>query len=247
MTQLDTLCLRVRDVAAQKQFYCDVLGMSDQGDGRIGYSAEETALQFIEADGPYTPQASDLYWKIAISVPNIELACAQLQARGIAVAGPQQFRDVGYLAKFTDPEGFTIELIDHWFAGDRPAQEFDKRLFGGGPHLSLVTLRTSDIAAIEPDLFDWGMTALCVQPVESFGFTLYFYAFTNERPPNPDLTAVENRTWTYQRTYSVLEIQHVDALEQETLPEAGAAGYGGLRLSAAPAPFRSERLLIATE
>ncbi|KZL01651.1 Glyoxalase-like domain protein [Pseudovibrio sp. Ad5] len=244
MTKLDTLRLRVRDVAAQKRFYCDVLGMSDQGDGRVGYCAEETALLFTEAEAPYTPQATDLYWKIALSVPNIELACAQLQARGVYVTGPQQFRDVGYLAKLTDPEGFVIELIDHWFEGDRPDLEFDESRLGGGPHLSLVTLRAGDITAIEPDILSWGMTPLSVQPVEPFGFTLYFYAFTTEQPPNPDLTGVENRTWTYQRPYTVLEIQHVSAVKTESLPEVGAAGYGGLIFGSAGAPIHSERLMI---
>ncbi|WP_109314294.1 VOC family protein [Pseudovibrio ascidiaceicola] len=244
MTKLDTLRLRVRDVAALKQFYCDVLGMSDQGDGRIGYSAAEVALQFIAAVTPYAPQASDLYWKIAISVPNIELACAQLRAHGVYVTGPQQFRDVGYLAKFTDPEGFVVELIDHWFEGDRPDLEFDESRLGGGAHLSLVTLRTGDIGAIEPDILSWGMTPLSAQSVEPFGFTLYFYAFTTERPPNPDLTAIENRTWTYQRPYTVLEIQHVSALERESLPEVGAAGYGDLILGSAGARVHSKRLMI---
>lgn len=231
MAALDTLTLRVGNIAAQKQFYCTVLGMSDFGDGRIGYDECELALNFVQAELPYGPKPSDLYWKIAISVPNIERACAQLKARGAWVTTPKQFRDVGFLAKLTDPEGFTVELIDHWFEGERPDLVLNQTLLGGGPHLSLVTLRTADIEAIEPEVLDAGMTPLSVQPVEPFGFTLYFYAFTHETPPNPDLLAIENRTWVYQRPYSVLEIQHVPALEKETLAASDEGGYESLTMT----------------
>ncbi|MEM8814143.1 MAG: VOC family protein [Pseudomonadota bacterium] len=244
MAKLDTLTLRVKDPDAQKRFYRTVMGMSDQGDGRVGYSDRETAIRFVAADEPYVPGPTDLYWKIAVSVPDIELACAQLGARGVSCTSPRQFRDVGFLAKFADPEGFTVELIDHWFEGQRPDLDIDRSLLGGGAHLSLVTLRTADIADVEADILEWGMTPLSVQPVHPNGFTLYFYTFTDETPPDPDLEAVENRTWVYRRPYSVLEIQHVHALDAETHPAAGAGGYAGLTISAAGAPVRSERLRI---
>lgn len=232
MAKLDTLTLQVRDVAAQTRFYCDVLGMNDLGRGRVGYDPQEAAIRFVQADGPYAPQPSDLYWKIALSVPDIGLACRQLRAAGVPCSTPGQFRDVGFLAKATDPEGFPIELIDHHFEGQRPASaaQPDPSRLGGGAHLSLITLRTADIAAVEPDILARGMTPLSVQPVTPYGFTLYFYADTAERPPNPDLEAVENRTWVYQRPYTVLEIQHVPSLGSETRPVVGESGYGGVTL-----------------
>ncbi len=239
MLKIDSLTLRTTRPAALRQFYCDVLGMVDLGDGRVGYHDREAALQFIAAEQPYMPKTSDLYWKIALSVPNIELACEQLQARGIPVTEPRQFRDVGYLAKFTDPEGFVVELIDHWFQGDRPKENYDPARLGGGAHLSLISLRSSDIAEIEPDILGWGMSKLSVQPVAPYGFTLHFYAFTDEAPPDPNLDAIENRTWVYQRPYTVLEIQHVYELETETLPAENAGGYGGVTIASsdkAPMP-----------
>lgn len=244
MIKLDTLTMRVTNPEAQRQFYCDVLGMSEWGDGRVGYAEQETALRFVKGDGAYRPQPSDLYWKIALSVPNIELAYAQLQKAGVACSEPNQFGDVGYLAKVEDPEGFAVELIDHWFKGNRPDTPYDERLLGGGAHLSLVTLRSADIATLEPGILSWGMIPLSVQPVVSRGFTLYFYAFTDERPPNPDLEAIENRTWLYQRPYTVLEIQHVHRLEAETLPAQTACGYGGLTIRSADNVVPSARLGI---
>ncbi|WP_299483691.1 VOC family protein [uncultured Roseibium sp.] len=244
MAGIDTLTLAVVDPEAQRHFYCDVLGMSDQGDGRVGFGSPETGIHFVRADAPYKPQGADLYWKIALSVPNIELAISQLKARGVPCSEPKQFRDVGYLAKAVDPEGFTIELIDHWFQGERPDIPVDRTRLGGGAHLSLVTLRTADISAIEPDLLGWGMTPLSIQPVEPFGFTLYFYAFTDEVPPNADIRAVVNRTWVYQRPYTVLEIQHVDALKSETHPAHLAAGYAGLTIGGLSNNVYLERLRI---
>ena len=225
--KLDTLTLRVADPEAQRRFYRDVLGMSDRGDGRVGYAPGEMAIRFLEADAAYAPAPSDLYWKIALSVPDIDLACRQLREAGVACSDPAQFRDVGYLAKFTDPEGFPVELIDHWFEGQRPDEAVDETRLGGGAHLSLLTLRAAEIAAVEPGILNWGMTPLSVQRVEPYGFTLYFYGFADERPPNPDLTAIENRTWVYRRDYTVLEIQHVDALAAVTTRPEGAGGYGG--------------------
>lgn len=247
MTKLDTLTLRVKDPAAQRRFYCDILGMSDLRDGRLAYSPQEMALRFVAADAPYVPRPSDLYWKIALSVPNIDLAYEQLQSAGITCTAPAQFRDVGFLAKVTDPEGFTVELIDHWFEGDRPREEHDETLLGGGAHLSLLTLRTADIAAVESEINGWGMTPLSVQPVDPHGFTLYFYAFTDEQPPNANLEAVENRTWVYRRPYTVLEIQHVHALKRETTPSENVGGYSGVTISSADPKASCERLKVTAE
>ena len=228
---LDILTLRVRDPAAQRQFYRTHFGMIDLDDGCIGFGAPQMAIRFIDAEGAYAPQANDVYWKIALSVPDLDLAYRQLLTKGAAVTEPIQFRDVGYLCKVTDPEGFSVELIEHWFKGERPNETSDTARLGGGAHLSLLTLRTPDISTIEPDILDWGMAPLSVQPVEPFGFTLYFYAFTEDSPPNADLTAIENRTWTYQRPYTVLEIQHVHKAVAETYAAQGAAGYGGATLT----------------
>ncbi len=228
MEKLDTLTLRVMHPEKQKAFYRDMLGMLELDDRRLAYSPDEVALNFIQAEARYVPQPNDLYWKIAISVPDINLAHRQLAARGVTCSEPKQFRDVGLLAHAQDPEGFVIELIDHWFEGERPEMWIDESRLGGGPTLNLVTLRTDDIARLESEILEAGMRPLSVQPVESHGFTLYFYAFTNERPPKPDLTAIENRTWVYQRPYSVLEIQHLRETEVQPPRTNDGAGYESL-------------------
>lgn len=244
MAKLDTVNLRATDPDAQRNFYCDILGMRDQGDGRVGYSEAEAALRFVQAEAPYTPQPTDLYWKIALSVPNIDLAFEQLQMSGVHCTEPHQFRDVGYLAKVIDPEGFTVELIDHWFEGERPDMPHNETLLGGGAHLSLVTLRTANIADVEPIILGFGMKPLSIQSVEPNGFTLYFYAFTDEEPPSADLGALENRTWVYQRPYTVLEIQHIHSLDMETPPPARRGGYAGVDIASSEPFSSSSRLKI---
>lgn len=245
MPQLDTLTLGVKDPDAQRKFYYDVLGMSDLGEGRIGYGRAEVALRFVQASGTYSPQVTDLYWKIAISVPDIDLAFQQLAASGQECSSPRQFRDVGHLAKLVDPEGFTVELLDHWFKGERPqSKDINPDKLGGGPHISLVTLRTHDIAKVEPDILSFGMAPVSVQPVTPHGFTLYFYNFGDELPPDSDLKAIQNRTWVYQRRTTLLEIQEVHALESATLPNQGDAGYMGLTLCGVEGDCASDLLRI---
>jgi hypothetical protein len=110
----------------------------------------------------------------------------------------------------------------------------------------LLTLRTADIASVEPDLLAAGMTPLGVQPVEPCGFTLYFYGFTQEMPPDPDLTAIENRTWLYRRCYTVLEIQHVQGLDVETHPLNQAAGFVGISVHPSAPTIHVKRLRLGS-
>lgn len=236
MPKIENITLGCLAPSAQRQFYCTVLGMSESSDGSVGYGALEARLQFQQAKRPYQPLPQDLYWKIAIAVPDIDLACRQLTALGVAVDAPRQFLDVGHLAHFKDPEGFTIELIEHWFAGARQAEPIDSTRLGGGAHLNLLTLRTANIQQVRQTCEGWNMKPLSVQPVSEHGFTLYFFAFTDDEPPSPDLSAVENRPWLYQRRYTVLEVQyrHADTGAVLTQPTRGDAGYLSTRVSGLP-------------
>ncbi len=224
---IETVLLSVKDPKKQCDFYQQILGMQKWGGNRVGYSPCEASIEFLPAREAYLPNQDNTYWKIALAVPNIELAYDQLRQNDIEVGIPKQFQDIGYLAHFQDPEGFTIELIEHHFKGDRPDAEYDRDLLGGGAHLNLITLRTRDIAPDHQMLTNMGMKPLSIQPVEDFGFTLYFYAITSEHPPSEDLYSIENRTWVYRRPYTVLEIQHVDTLSDTTRPAQGVAGYCG--------------------
>lgn len=205
------------------------------GGGLIGYGGAEAGIRFLQADAAYDPSPRDLYWKITLAMPDIDLACAQLAARGVAVGAAEQFQDVGYLAHCRDPEGFAIELIDHAFKGERGEALIDPGKLGGGAHLNLITLRAAEIAPVQRACAEWGMTPLSVQPVADYGFTLYFFGFAPEPPPDADLSAVENRCWTYQRAYTVLEVQHIGGAKV-AVPMEGRAGYAGVEIAGACGP-----------
>ena len=53
--------------------------------------------------------------------------------------------DIEYFAHFCDPEGFKIELIDYRFQNQERKKVVNRALLGGGAHLSLLTLRGTDI------------------------------------------------------------------------------------------------------
>ena len=231
MPKIETIILRCIDPAAQQKFYVDVLGMTAFDDGSVGYDDPNAHLKFIKSEKPYVGSPQDLYWKIAIALPNIELACKQLRAKGVDIGTPTQFQDIGYLAHFTDPEGFTVELIEHAFEGQRTEIVIDTKRLGGGPHLNLLTLRTDNIHASKMACEDLGMTPLAIQRVQPDRFLLYFYGFTDDTPPAADLTAVENRPWLYQRPYTVLEIQNYLTPTAILPPNVKQAGYGGMAIS----------------
>ena len=195
MPKIETIILRCMDPAEQQKFYVDVLGMTALEVDRVGYDGPNAHLKFIQSEKPYDGSPQDLYWKIAIAIPNIEIACEQFRAKGVNVGAPTQFQDIGYLAHFADPEGFTIELIEHGFEGQRSENVVDTKRLGGGAHLNLLTLRTDNIQSSKMVCEDWGMTPLAIQRVEPNRFLLYFYAFTDDAPTAVDLTAIANRPW----------------------------------------------------
>lgn len=233
---LDGVALNVSDPAKLAGFYTRHFGMNArEADGviRLGYGVPgaDLALRAAASDQPYQHDPHDRYWKIGITLPNIEFAASQLRAAGISISTPAQFQDIGMMCHLDDPEGFKIELLQHTFAGEPPTASCDQNsLLGGGARIGQITLRTTDI---EGDLAhfrdDLGMRLLSVQPVAGRGFTLYFLAYTDESPPEDDLEAVPNRPWLWQRPYTVLELQHLEnaGLDVRQTPTS-APGFAGL-------------------
>lgn len=215
LPKIATLTLNVADPAGLAAFYCEVLGMKRIGNASplaVGYGGDGARLEFLPGSdaAPFQADRSDRYWKIAITLPDLDCAYRQLSARGIEVTAPNQFRDIAYMSHLADPEGHTIELIQHTFDGNVLTRRGDDALpLGGGAQLGLITLRTDDLEAEFSACRDkFGMRYLSRQDVPDLGFCLYFFAFTEETPPIPDVDAIENREWLWQRPYTVLEFQH---------------------------------------
>lgn len=235
--QLARVILSTRSPDKLARFYTEHFGMNahaEQDALILGYDGQDALIELRQATSAsgYRHEKADRYWKIGITLPNVDIAQAQLARSGIAISEPTQFGKIGYMCHLSDPEGFSIELLQHSFLGNRAVAAGDPdQPLGGGARIGQITLR---VASIDNALAFYqerlGMRLLSIQPVEAYGFTLYFLAFTDEQPPNIDLKAVENREWLWQRPYTTLELQHFDSglAGLPSFPGDDEPGFGGI-------------------
>ncbi len=237
--QLARVILRVRSPLALARFYVEHLGMRPLEEGPpviVGYGGNDAAVELRQArdGGDYVHRREDRYWKIGITLPNVDIARAQLVEAGMPVSQPSQFGDIGYMCHLEDPEGFSIELLQHRFQANRGDDDGDPAApLGGGARIGQITLRTKKLEEALGFYRDrLGMKLLSIQPVTDYGFTLYFLAFTDERPPESDLEAVGNREWLWQRPYTTLELQHVPGNAGPfALPPESHPGFAGVAIN----------------
>ncbi len=216
------LRLRVADPDRLAAFYRDALGMRVQVEDRnrrVGYPGEDADLLLMPGGGGYRHDRGQRYWKIGITLPDVDLVADHLRRMGVAVSAPGQFLDIGYMCHLTDPEGFVIELLQHNFEGNRVDGVADPDLPFAKACIGQITLRTGDIAAEDALYRRLGMKLLSMQEVAPHGFDLHFYAFTDETPPRPDLWSVENREWLWRRPYTTLEFQHIAGAQFAPVPD----------------------------
>ena len=79
--------LRVPGFDGLAGFYGDLLGMTRFGAGPAGeiygYDATQCCLEFIPtARAPYAPNPDDFYWKIGITLGNLDAAVGALRQLG---------------------------------------------------------------------------------------------------------------------------------------------------------------------
>ncbi|MFT4562276.1 MAG: lactoylglutathione lyase [Gammaproteobacteria bacterium] len=173
-------------------------------------------LELVERPGyrkrtePSSSAGKPGYWKIGITLHDVDLARANLVNAGVQVSRAGQFLDIGYLCHLHDPDGHAIELLQHDFAENFQALESsDGYRLGGHPTLAHVTLRVRDPQqSLQFYCAALGLHLISRQIVEEHRFTLYFLATANERAPSVDIDSVANREWLWRRPYTVLELQH---------------------------------------
>lgn len=120
--------LRVVDLERSLAFYTTVLGMKllrrhDYPEGRftlafVGYNheAEATVLELTHNWGQETYDKGTAYGHVAISVPDIEAACAKLRSAHVHIVrapGPMKHDTSEVIAFIEDPDGYQVELIEH--------------------------------------------------------------------------------------------------------------------------------------
>lgn len=232
MPRLSGIRLCVSNPAELADFYVTHLGMTASRDGdhwRVGYAGQDADIVLLPGGSAYEHSRTDIYWKIGITLPNVDIAHAQLIAAGLAVTDPHQFRDIGYMGHLADPAGFQIELLQHDFQANRPVSAGNPNLpLGGGARIGQITLRSGADTPLPTPYAELGMRQLSIQPLPDLGFTLHFFAFGQENPPNDDLEATENREWLWKRPYTTLELQCVDALIPTATPNYAGIEVAGL-------------------
>ncbi len=246
-TQLARHTLRIADPGKSLPFYQNILGMTllakRSKDSKTHYymgfvepGAEQPEADLSLTHGQhdcflelvYDPKraaddarkqlvSTEGYWKIAISVTDVNVARDRLVENGIEVDMPRQVGDIAYLCHFYDPDGYCIELIQHKFLRNhQPEADNPNFKLGTYPSFLLITYRVKDAKAslnFYTELL--GMRLLSKQTVEAKGFTLYFLAHTADELPNPNVEHVGNREWLWQRPYTMVEFQHVWGTEDD--------------------------------
>ena len=162
----------------------------------------------------YVPKPSqDVYWKIGLSLADVDTARSQLMSHGVDVTQPRQFRDIGYLCHLSDPFGYSIELLQRDFQSNFCSERIKCFLnptfaLRQQTHVGQITLRVSDIKeSLRFYESSIGMKLLSRQNIPDL-FDLYFLACTDEKPPSDDVNAVEIREWLWKRPYTTLELQY---------------------------------------
>lgn len=203
-------------LAGIDEFYRSVLGMQHIQFGTdeysCAYSATGCRIVFRErAVGPFINRDTNQYWKVGITVKNLDVAVRYIREQGVDVSTPRQFRDIGYMSHLTDPNGFNIELLQRRFEGREQAVA-EGHPVGVQATLAHITLRVTDIESAKRYFGDeLGMRLMSVQPVAGYRFCLYFYTWSDEALPNTDLESVHNREWLWARPYAFIELQHLQA------------------------------------
>jgi len=130
MTSLSEVSLDISDPERSLEFYVQRLGMrliaelaNPGSETTVSVHAFETGaclkLQHDRArpsfTSDYQPLESDAYWKIGVTLADVDVARERLTTLGVQVTDHGQFHDIGYLCHLDDPDGYCIGLLQHIF------------------------------------------------------------------------------------------------------------------------------------
>jgi len=256
MSKFCSLVFRVEAPASLAEWYGNILGMTvsqiSEDVYECGYPSQDLRLSLRKQDQSSTGSSSGMsvYWKIGIGLQDVKLGQKKILAKGVQVTEPHQFQEIGFLCHLKDEAGFSLELLQDTFEKNfvKPAEKPEMPL-GQPGKIGQITIRSSNIektlALYEKCL---GMKQLSIQEVEQYGFTLYFLAFTDDSPPQPDnLHAVENREWLWQRDYTTLEIQYKAGFELSGLSPSQGVGGVNIKLDKDPTPLLKQNQIAYKE
>lgn len=227
MQYLHKHSLYISNVKKSLDFYVNILGMKlikkfkeDEKEFFhliFNLDTKEATLELIyDKNNKQTKYLKDSnrltgYWKMAISIKDVDIARKKLLEKGIEVTAAFQVPNVAYLCHFFDPDGYGLELIQHKFEQNhKQVKEDDTYALGNKAIFSLITYRVKDIKkSLQFYEKDLKMKLLSKMDVHQRGFELYFLGYTKDELQNKDIEAIENREWLWQRDFTMIELQYI--------------------------------------
>ncbi|MEM7013342.1 MAG: VOC family protein [Verrucomicrobiota bacterium] len=238
MPQIREIHLDISNPDRSIEFYVDRLGMRLVSETAGSYSlacqsGAQLKLRHRTNASGYHERDSDAYWKIGITIADVDVARERLNGHNIDVTESRQFFDIGYLCHLEDPDGYWIELLQHRFESNhKPASPIESEPLGNVPVIGQVSL---NVSSIDQSLAFYsgqlGFKLISRQRVPGRGFTLYFLGDAKLQPPSADVDALENREWLWQLPKTVLELRAFEIQAQKVIPhppesELGFRGIG---------------------
>lgn len=233
MQYLQKHSLYISNTKKSLDFYINSLGMtllnSFKKDGKEIFhlsfekASKQAILELIYDENSLTkfPRNVDNlegYWKIAICIKDVDIARRNLINNGVKVSEAFEVPNVAYLCHFEDPDGYTLELIQHKFNKNHKKEDEDTNyILGNKPVFSLVTYRVKDIKkSIDFYINELGLKLYSKMDVSFRGFMLYFLAPDIDKLPDNDVSSIKNVEWLWQRDFTLIELQHILDLEKNS-------------------------------
>ncbi|XQW84826.1 VOC family protein [Thalassotalea piscium] len=209
INKLGMLLISQYKVASKHHYF---LAFSEKQDASLELVFDPNTVFTVESQ----PSLTEGYWKYSIAVPNLVLAREHLILQGINIGSPFAVKNIAYLCHFTDPDGYCIELIQHYLTNNnRKILSRSTSFQECQPTFNLSTLRVKQIDKSLAFYKKLGMSLVSRQKVESRNMHLYFLSFNKESPPSSNIDSVSIREWLWQRPYTLLELQHTDDIESK--------------------------------
>jgi catechol 2,3-dioxygenase-like lactoylglutathione lyase family enzyme len=109
--RVDFVSFLTQDIKRAKQFYAELLGLEieTEGENDMEFRAGQVTLDIFNPASigqPFAPSPAGL----ALRVPDVEAARAELEAKGVAFDGETITTSVCNMAFFKDPDGNSLML-----------------------------------------------------------------------------------------------------------------------------------------
>jgi catechol 2,3-dioxygenase-like lactoylglutathione lyase family enzyme len=110
ISRVDTVGIPSQDTARSREFYVDTLGLRPDENAWNEFWVGETCFAIWEPERfgeKFQPQPNSI---VLLHVDDIEVARAELEARGVQFDGQTFDTGVCHMANFTDPDGNPLTL-----------------------------------------------------------------------------------------------------------------------------------------